>query len=521
MLRRDTVLRAAIIALGLLFAVPVAFIGWETGQRLAASSQQQQVPISTVASPTPSEATPTSPATPTTPSADDLARAVVRITLLDEDGEFKCWGSGTFVDATGTILTNYHVIANEGECRYSRLGIEVTTASDLKPELRYFAEAYAVSPEHDLAVIRLTSAVDGGSVTETTPFLTLGDSDTLRLGEDLQLIGYPGIGGETVTFTSGKVAGFAPEPNIDGRAWIKTDGTIAGGNSGGLAANASGQLVGVPTRASSGGTGNVTDCRVVQDTNNDGLLNSDDTCIPIGGFVNALRPVNLAVPLIEEAMTAEPILTSQLGSERAVEDVFEPVISPLRFGVERDELRQPVDPVDSFPSSSSLICGFFDYSGMVDGQVWQAIWSLDGEVLETSMASRPWSGGESGSWWACYQADNGEPLQDGLWELSVFVGETEDPLRTRSVFVGDDHSTVNVTMINRLDADVCTINLSPDLASTWEPNRLGEEHLQPGSQITRTLPAGTYDVRVLDCEGENVSPVDTLVITEGSVITLE
>lgn len=514
-------LRAVIVALGVLLAVPAALIGWETGQGLAVSSQPQQLPGGTDAPTTPSEAPTTSRATATTPSADELARAVVRITQLDADGELVCSGSGTFLDASGTILTNFHVIANEGECRYSRIGIEVTTASDREPELRYIAQAYAVSREHDLAVIRLTSTVDGSPVTETTPFLTLGDSNTLRLGDDLKLIGYPAIGGQTVTFTSGKVAGFALEPNIDGHAWIKTDGTIAGGNSGGLAANASGQLVGVPTRASSGGTGAVTDCRVVQDTNDDGQVNGEDTCIPIGGFVNALRPVNLAVPLIEEALTAEPILTSQLGSEDATEDDLDPAISLLRFAVQRDEQQRPVDPVDSFPSNSSLICGFFDYSGMVDGVVWQAIWSLDGEVLQTSMAGQPWTAGQSGSWWACYGADDGDPLKEGLWELSLFFGEGEKPLRTRSVFVGDDHSPINMKVINRLDVDVCAINLSPDLASTWEQDRLGDERLQPGSQITRTLPAGVYDAQALDCEGETISEVDALVITEGSVLTLE
>ena len=38
-------LRAAIVALGLLLAVPVALIGYETGHGLAVSSQAQQVPV--------------------------------------------------------------------------------------------------------------------------------------------------------------------------------------------------------------------------------------------------------------------------------------------------------------------------------------------------------------------------------------------------------------------------------------------------------------------------------------------
>ncbi|MFO3796684.1 MAG: hypothetical protein ACK8QZ_05275, partial [Anaerolineales bacterium] len=39
--------------------------------------------------------------------------------------------------------------------------------------------------------------------------------------------------------------------------------------------------------------------------NGDGKINSEDVCIPIGGFINALRPVNLALPLIEAAQRGE------------------------------------------------------------------------------------------------------------------------------------------------------------------------------------------------------------------------
>ena len=55
------------------------------------------------------------------------------------------------------------------------------------------------------------------------------------------------------------------------------------------------RLVGVPTQAAVQQRREaVADCRRVQDTNGDGQIDEDDTCIPIGGFINALRPVNLA-----------------------------------------------------------------------------------------------------------------------------------------------------------------------------------------------------------------------------------
>jgi hypothetical protein len=103
------------------------------------------------------------------------------------------------------------------------------------------------------------------------------------------------------------VSGFNPQQGIDyPRAWIKTNTTISGGNSGGTGVDEEGLLIGVPTRAGSGAEGSLVDCRVVEDTNGDGRIDSRDSCIPIGGFLNSLRPINLAFPLIDEAITGVP-----------------------------------------------------------------------------------------------------------------------------------------------------------------------------------------------------------------------
>jgi hypothetical protein len=57
------------------------------------------------------------------------------------------------------------------------------------------------------------------------------------LGESIVILGYPVIGGGTITLTRGEVSGFTAEEPFGNRAFIKTSGTIAGGNSGGLAVN--------------------------------------------------------------------------------------------------------------------------------------------------------------------------------------------------------------------------------------------------------------------------------------------
>ena len=84
---------------------------------------------------------------------------------------------------------------------------------------------------------------------------------------------------------------------------IVTEANISGGTSGGLAMDAAGLMVAIPTQLGSGEEQALVDCRVIADTNGDGNVNEKDMCIPVGGFINALRPINLALPLIETART--------------------------------------------------------------------------------------------------------------------------------------------------------------------------------------------------------------------------
>ena len=165
----------------------------------------------------------------------------------------------------------------------------VTVHSDELPELRYLAEVRAIDTQLDLAVIQIASDLDGRPIdTEqlNLNYVSVGDSDILELGDLLQILGYPGIGGETITFTEGVVSGFTRERGVEGRAYVKTDATIAGGNSGGLAANGDGQIIGVPTQVGYGGAERFADCRYLADTNGDGVIDQNDNCIPVGGFID-------------------------------------------------------------------------------------------------------------------------------------------------------------------------------------------------------------------------------------------
>ena len=251
--------------------------------------------------------------------ADELWRAVVQIRLIytfEQDGETKveqlAAGSGSLIRADGTILTNFHVVDTATEqkrinAKYEGVSLSknlfaiyLSEADDETPVLRYYAEVAAKSASLDLAVLRIVQDENEEAITPDDldlPFLELGNSDLLKLGDKFSILGYPTIGGDTITFSDGSVGGFVAQGKTK-RAWIKTTADISGGNSGGAAIDTNGKLIGIPTQA---GIGNgAVDCRQLADTNGDGNIDEDDVCVPLGK-VNAMRPINLATVLIREA----------------------------------------------------------------------------------------------------------------------------------------------------------------------------------------------------------------------------
>jgi hypothetical protein len=178
------------------------------------------------------------------------------------------------------------------------------------------------------------------------------------------------------------------------------------------------------------------DCRRLVDTNQDGRINETDTCVPGGGFINALRPVKLAMPLIEAARQglAYQGRGSQSGSSQTPGPaptgrarIFNP-----QFSTGVSESDQPTSLVTSLPSGSRSLYLFFDYENMVDGTPWEVRVDLDGQELsDTGLQSQPWAGGPAGNWWVGWSDAD---FADGAYTFRVLVNN--QPLAEAEIQIG-------------------------------------------------------------------------------------
>lgn len=187
-----------------------------------------------------------------TSKVDTLATSVVMVavgTLQGGDFQPVASGSGTVVDKSGLILTNFHVVDPDEVGAYDDIAIYAVDNPKDTPRLTYFGGLAAWDKELDLAVVRITENRNGVEIDPESldlEVVRLGDSDKLEIGDNLTVLGYPAIGEGSLELTKGAVSGFLSN---EGRKqeWIKTDARIAAGNSGGGAFDDAGELVGIPT----------------------------------------------------------------------------------------------------------------------------------------------------------------------------------------------------------------------------------------------------------------------------------
>jgi len=137
-------------------------------------------------------------------------------------------GSGFIISSDGQVVTNYHVIDMVPKLK--------VVASDGKEYDVLGVTAYNVN--YDLAVLKLKNA-------DNMPAVKLGNSDDLKLGEEVVAIGYPL--GLQVTVTFGNVSSLNTPGGLyrTNQKDIQITSPISAGNSGGPLFNMYGEVVGI------------------------------------------------------------------------------------------------------------------------------------------------------------------------------------------------------------------------------------------------------------------------------------
>ncbi|MHC5010413.1 MAG: trypsin-like peptidase domain-containing protein [Planctomycetota bacterium] len=162
-------------------------------------------------------------------------------------------GSGTCVSPNGYIVSNYHVLEDEGRLQTTDVFVSFVRSFDQPPEQIFVAEVVEKSKELDLVLLKIVRDIHDHElpIRLTLPWLALGNANELRHGDPLMIAGFPSVGGfesrTSISVTSGIVSGFTTDA-AGNRVWIKTDARINAGNSGGTALNAKFEYVGVPSR---------------------------------------------------------------------------------------------------------------------------------------------------------------------------------------------------------------------------------------------------------------------------------
>jgi S1-C subfamily serine protease len=220
---------------------------------------------------------------------DEIIQSIVQVLQIGTSGPCS-YGSGTVIDDGRTILTNFHVVSDDPRCPSSSIEVAIVKAIDERPVPAFRATVISVDRDADLAI--LTIEPIAGATSMLKP-IRLGGK--VNVGEEIFVVGFPAIGGASVSVAKGVVSGFTRDAGV---SWIKTDASISGGSSGGAALNARGELIGVPTMASASEDGEIVDCRPTIDSNGDGTIDEYDACQPIGGFLNLLSPVERATGLL-------------------------------------------------------------------------------------------------------------------------------------------------------------------------------------------------------------------------------
>lgn len=209
--------------------------------------------------------------------------------IFGQTTEMASSGTGFIVSADGYVVSNYHVVAG------------ATTLTVMTPDGKeYSAQVVGYDDSNDISVLKIEA--------ENLPYVTLGNSDGLVVGDQVAAIGNP-LGELTSTLTVGCVSAMDRTINTDGTSknMLQTDAAINSGNSGGPLFNMKGEVVGITTAKYSG------------------TSNSGATIEGIGFAI----PINDVKDMIEDLLEFGYVKSAYLGVR--VQDV--PVTTAEQYGL--------------------------------------------------------------------------------------------------------------------------------------------------------------------------------------------
>ena len=185
----------------------------------------------------------------------DAHKAIVKIKsyALNADNKLALFlnGSGVIINSSGIVLTNQHVAILEDDFdntnRESSYIVCLTEEINKEPECKYTGKLIASDKDLDVALLKIEN-IAGYSNKNTFSFLNLNTSDSTSVNNEVTALGYPSIGGDTITITKGVISG---KENKYNKNWLKTDAIISYGSSGGAAIDSNAGIIGITSGAHS------------------------------------------------------------------------------------------------------------------------------------------------------------------------------------------------------------------------------------------------------------------------------
>jgi hypothetical protein len=236
------------------------------------------------------------------------------------------------------------------------------------------------------------------------------------------------------------------------------------------------KLIGIPTQVDAGEPGDIVDFRPLSDTNHDGQIDGRDTCVSVGGLLNALRSVRVVMPPIKAARRSEVNFVEKTPEET------------LLTSSEREIFW------DDFSSScSGWLCG-----GDQDYQVGYATgaysirvkskniltWAIhetqftDGEITVEAREMNSVGNGEYGIFCRCQDADNFYFFlisEDGYFSIQKFEDKEQQFL-----FDGEHLTGLDPAGTNRITA-ICVGNKLQLLVNDYLLTTAYDDSFQSGS----------------------------------------